>query len=194
MTFDEAVAKVIAIHDAKGVDYGTDEDDRANLRASEAFGIPAWVGTLVRANDKMMRLQAFAQRGVLENESVEDSLLDLATYAVLALSLYQVEPVTSGFSQEATTGVSGHYDYNWRRPAGYYKRQGGPVWEQVRRVGPDGEWEPTGETIPRQNTFAEDHPEWPEPGKPGKPSNPCDSDGPNGSCTWCARMQAEVSA
>ena len=150
MTFDTAIARVIEIHDRKGKDYGTDADDRANLRSSEAFGIPAWVGTLIRADDKMRRLQAFAKRGRLANESVEDSLLDLATYAVLALSLYPQTPVRSIMETpgEMVTVASGHYDYNWRRPAGYYKRQGGPVWEQVALV--DGEWVPTGEVIPCQ--------------------------------------------
>ena len=148
MTFDAAIARVMEIHARKGKDYGTDEDDRANLRASEAFGIPAWVGTLIRADDKIRRLQAFAQRGRLENESVEDSLLDLATYAVLALSLYPQTPVAEQVNPGDNSGTAGggHYEYNWRRPGDYYKKLGGAVWEQVTLV--DGEWVLTGEVIP----------------------------------------------
>lgn len=78
-----------ALHDKKQKDYGTDADPFANVRASEQFGIPAWLGSVIRANDKMQRLKAFAQTGTLANEGVEDSLIDLANYAVIALCLYR---------------------------------------------------------------------------------------------------------
>tara|TARA_Y100000310_G_scaffold338983_1_gene430203 strand:+ start:1142 stop:1297 length:156 start_codon:yes stop_codon:yes gene_type:complete len=42
-------------------------------------------------NDKMSRLKTFAKKGSLSNESVEDSLRDLAVYAIIALCLYQEE-------------------------------------------------------------------------------------------------------
>ena len=37
----------------------------------------------------MRRLKSMAAKGKLENETVEDSLLDLANYAVLALILFR---------------------------------------------------------------------------------------------------------
>jgi len=77
------------LHAKKQNDYGLDNDPFSNVRASEAFGIPGWVGTLMRAQDKMKRLQKAAQGGQLSNESVEDSLIDLANYAVIALILYK---------------------------------------------------------------------------------------------------------
>lgn len=77
------------MHDRKQRDYGTDGDPLANVRASEAFGVPAWVGCMIRANDKMKRLQTFAQKGTLANEGVEDSLIDLAVYAVIGLQLFR---------------------------------------------------------------------------------------------------------
>ncbi len=78
-----------ALHCKKCNDYGTDQDFLANLRASERFGIKAWVGTLVRANDKMIRLENAAKGVDLANEPVEDSLTDLASYAILSLILYR---------------------------------------------------------------------------------------------------------
>ena len=75
------------LHVSKSADYGTGEDPMANLRASIAFGVDPWIGTIIRANDKMARLQAAASGSTLRNEGVEDSLLDLAGYAVLALAL-----------------------------------------------------------------------------------------------------------
>lgn len=86
-----------AMHCKKGADYGTNRDIFANVRASEDFGVPAWQGSVIRANDKMARLKTFCVKGSLKNESVEDSLLDLANYAVIALCLYReahdIEPL-----------------------------------------------------------------------------------------------------
>lgn len=77
------------LHDKKQQDYGTDADPFANVRASEEWGIAAWIGTLVRATDKLRRLQKFAREGRLANEAVEDSFRDLAVYAVIGLVLYE---------------------------------------------------------------------------------------------------------
>lgn len=77
------------LHVKKGTDYGSGADFLANLRASEDYGIPAWVGALIRQNDKLIRLKNAAKGVDLANESVEDSLIDNACYAVLALVLYR---------------------------------------------------------------------------------------------------------
>lgn len=87
--FREIVEELILLHEKKGADYGSEEDPLGNLRAAEKFGIPAWVGTVLRANDKMARIQRFVNRRQLRNESVEDSLRDLAVYAILGLQLYR---------------------------------------------------------------------------------------------------------
>lgn len=78
-----------ALHDRKQADYGRETDPFANVRASEEWGVPAWVGAMVRATDKVRRLQRFAQKGVLLNEGAADSLRDLAVYAVIALVLLE---------------------------------------------------------------------------------------------------------
>lgn len=77
------------MHDRKQADYGREDDPFANVRASEDFGIEPWVGCMMRANDKMRRLQTAAQGSTLKNEGVEDSLLDLAVYSIIALVLYR---------------------------------------------------------------------------------------------------------
>lgn len=53
------------LHCRKAADYGRPEDSLANCRASERFGVPAWVGTMIRANDKMQRVQSFIANGSL---------------------------------------------------------------------------------------------------------------------------------
>jgi hypothetical protein len=87
--FADILSQMQILHDKKQKDYGRTYDPFANVRASEDFGIPGWVGAVVRANDKMKRLQKFAQGEELVNESVEDSFLDLATYIVIAMVLFQ---------------------------------------------------------------------------------------------------------
>ena len=77
------------LHDKKQADYGSATDPFANVRASEAWGIAPWIGALIRLNDKVKRLQAFARKGTLANESAEDSMMDVAVYALIALILYR---------------------------------------------------------------------------------------------------------
>jgi len=87
--FYQILDKLAELHGRKAEDYGTDMDPFFNIRASKQWGIEPWVAALIRANDKISRLQAFVQKGRLVNESVEDSLLDLASYAIIALILYE---------------------------------------------------------------------------------------------------------
>lgn len=87
--FHDLLDEIAELHDRKQADYGTDDDPFANVRASQDWGVPAWVGTMIRANDKVKRLQAAAQGSTLVNEGVEDSLMDIATYALIALVLYR---------------------------------------------------------------------------------------------------------
>jgi hypothetical protein len=85
--FMEVVEEIVAMHNKKQADYGRTGDPFANVRASADFGVDAWKGCMIRANDKMRRIQSFAIKGSLENESLEDSLLDLAVYSIIALVL-----------------------------------------------------------------------------------------------------------
>lgn len=87
--FHALLREIGRLHDRKQADYGRAEDPFANVRASADFGVAPWVGAMIRANDKMRRIQRFAQRGRLHNERVEDSLMDLAVYALIALILYR---------------------------------------------------------------------------------------------------------
>src|SRR6185437_6718536 len=87
--FLAALEEIRLMHVRKGADYGQGTDTFANVRASEDFGIPGWLGAVMRGNDKMARLKSFAVKGKLENEPVEDSLLDLANYAIIAMVLWR---------------------------------------------------------------------------------------------------------
>ena len=89
--FQKVVDEILEMHRRKGADYGTDEDMFANVSASGQWGISPWIGAMMRANDKVVRLQSAAKGSTLKNEGVEDSLLGIATYAVIALCLYRRE-------------------------------------------------------------------------------------------------------
>lgn len=71
----------------KNADYtGVGDDPFANFNRVELMGITDTTrGFLVRMLDKFCRITSFAQKGVLEvkEESVEDTLFDLANYCIL---------------------------------------------------------------------------------------------------------------
>lgn len=89
--FHDIIDELKALHDKKQADYGGPDDPFANVRAALDFGTSAWVGCMIRANDKMRRIQAAAKGSELKNEGVEDSLRDLAVYSIIGLILYQEE-------------------------------------------------------------------------------------------------------
>jgi hypothetical protein len=83
--FINILEEIKELHLRKAADYGSNEDVFANISASEAIGIPAWKGAWLRARDKVKRIDAYCLNGKLRNEGVEDSLLDLAAYSIIAL-------------------------------------------------------------------------------------------------------------
>jgi hypothetical protein len=82
------------LHLSKSAGYGCPDgtDPLLNIRNGASFvGIPPWKGAMVRLSDKVTRLATFNKTGRLSHESVEDNLMDLASYALLALVLYREE-------------------------------------------------------------------------------------------------------
>lgn len=91
--FYALLEKMKEIHDAKRHDYASNEDRFSNLMLSELMGIPAWKGCLVRISDKFSRLTEFAKKEELKvkDESIEDTFLDMANYALIGIILYRRE-------------------------------------------------------------------------------------------------------
>ena len=76
---------LIGLHDRKQADYGREEDPFYNIRQSANWGVEPWVGALIRLDDKVGRLRNLIRNGgELQNESIEDSLDDIAVYAGIA--------------------------------------------------------------------------------------------------------------
>ena len=76
-----------ALHLKKAADYGSDSDPLQNLRGAAEVGIEPWLGTWLRARDKVKRIDQYCRKRTLANEGLEDSLMDLAAYCLLALTL-----------------------------------------------------------------------------------------------------------
>jgi hypothetical protein len=92
------------LHLAKTLDYGMDEDALSNIRSSaDVVNMPAWSGCILRISDKMHRLRAFFRRGRVEFDGIEDTLLDIACYSVIALVLYRESCQTRSDSGSART-------------------------------------------------------------------------------------------
>ena len=89
--FYELLENMKAVHDAKRHDYANPDDVFANFRTCEQAGIPAWKGCCVRIGDKFSRIMGFAKKEKLKvkDESIKDTLIDMANYALIALILYE---------------------------------------------------------------------------------------------------------
>ena len=89
--FYKLLEEMKATHDAKRHDYASTEDVFANFRTCEQAGIPAWKGCCVRIGDKFSRIMGFAKKEKLKvkDESIKDTLIDMANYALIALILYE---------------------------------------------------------------------------------------------------------
>jgi len=88
--FYELLDQAAELHSRKNHDYSS-SDPLSNLRECEDMGIPAWKGVIVRLGDKYSRLKHFAKSETLlvRDESVKDTLMDTAIYALLAYILYE---------------------------------------------------------------------------------------------------------
>jgi hypothetical protein len=89
--FLEILEEMRSLSMKKQADYGSDEDPFHNVRASEQFGMPAWVGAGIRISDKVRRLQKAAISGQdsLECDSIEDDLIDIAVYGAIGLLMFR---------------------------------------------------------------------------------------------------------
>lgn len=81
--------RMVALTQKKNADYSggsVTQDPFANFSEVEMLGIASTEqGFLTRMNDKFARIRSFVKKGVLmvSDESVEDTLMDLANYSIL---------------------------------------------------------------------------------------------------------------
>ncbi len=89
--FAEIVKEMTELHDRKNRDYAGG-DYLSNFLMCEKMGIPAWKGSLIRLSDKMSRLMNIARTEeiAVSDETVVDTLTDLAVYAIVTRILYEM--------------------------------------------------------------------------------------------------------
>lgn len=88
--FYSLLEEAAVLHANKNANYAKDDDPLSNLRASEAFGYPSHIGTLIRMTDKWSRIQELAKgKQDMVGESMKDSLMDLAIYSLLTIILLE---------------------------------------------------------------------------------------------------------
>ncbi len=81
--------EIAALHSRKNHDYSKPEEPLSNFTRSEALGVEAWRGVLVRMSDKWSRIEQLASGKTPKNESMRDSLIDLAVYALIDVLLLE---------------------------------------------------------------------------------------------------------
>jgi len=78
------------LHQRKNAGYSGDNPDSwANFRNCEVFGVSAQAGVLTRMSDKWARLTNLWKnpRNEQVGESIDDTLMDLAAYALILVCL-----------------------------------------------------------------------------------------------------------
>jgi hypothetical protein len=90
--FLRLLCRMRELHDAKSADYGDGMDAYSNFRRSARLGVSPFLGCLVRLNDKVERVIQLSQHEArVKEESIVDTLIDLANYALIAIILYDEE-------------------------------------------------------------------------------------------------------
>jgi len=99
--FHEILDVIKKLHDAKRHDYGDDTDVFANFRLSELAGISPWKGSVIRMGDKYARISNFIKKGDFQfkEESIKDTLMDMAIYSLITIILYEEEMFNSHVKQ-----------------------------------------------------------------------------------------------
>jgi hypothetical protein len=91
----ELLEQMKSLHEKKNAGYsGMDNPDPwATFRMSEAFGVSAFKGCLIRMSDKYIRVTNLVRNPKNEQvgENVKDTLFDLAAYALIAVCLLEEE-------------------------------------------------------------------------------------------------------
>lgn len=96
--FDKVTKNMRDIMVRKNSDYtGGNKDPFGNFSAVEHidFGVSTEQGILVRMTDKIKRIASFVKQGTLQvkDESVSDTLLDLANYCILFAAFLSAKKV-----------------------------------------------------------------------------------------------------
>ena len=89
--FEEITKELQELHDKKNQDYSGGDNNYKNFRQnSMVWGTPAYTEPLKRLQEKVIRIAQLQGREA-NNESIEDSIKDIATLAIIALTIYRTD-------------------------------------------------------------------------------------------------------
>jgi len=93
--YDGLFDEIISLHTRKNSGYAGigATDPWANFRTAEWFDVTAYVGCLIRMGDKVKRIENLYDNPSADqvNESIKDTLQDLAVYCIVAICLLKEE-------------------------------------------------------------------------------------------------------
>lgn len=87
--FYQLLDEIAELHSRKNHDYAKTEEPLSNFHRSRALGVEPWRGVLVRMSDKWSRIEQLSSGKTAKNESLRDSLIDLAVYALIDVLLLE---------------------------------------------------------------------------------------------------------
>ena len=89
--FHEIVNEMVDLHDRKNHDYAGNDYLSNFLMCEKHMGIPGWKGCIIRLSDKMARIMNVARddETSVGDETITDTLMDLAVYAIITRILYE---------------------------------------------------------------------------------------------------------
>lgn len=79
--------EIADLHSRKNHDYAKTDEPLSNFHKSRDLGVEPWRGVLVRMSDKYSRLEQLAGGKLPQNESLRDTLIDLAVYSLICILL-----------------------------------------------------------------------------------------------------------
>ena len=125
--FERVLIDIVETNRRKRKDYAADGDPFSNFTlTSELLGLDGFdavESALFNVCQKLARLKALRMNGRMdnpENESVLDSYLDLAVYAVITYAIYRQATRTEAQADEQTPDLLGFHDDSYR--------EDGPHW------------------------------------------------------------------
>ena len=91
--FEAVLIGMVETNRRKRADYAKDSDPFSNFKATASFlNVPPYMAALFNCQQKLARVSALttnARTNKPQNEALEDTLLDNAVYAVIALAIYR---------------------------------------------------------------------------------------------------------
>lgn len=97
-TFNQILERMREIHEAKAHDYTSQGSPLGNFMESERIGVEPFKACFIRLQDKYSRacnLIAGIEAAV-RDETLEDTLVDMANYAILTLQCVEYQRESNG--------------------------------------------------------------------------------------------------